>query len=117
MKHSKILAAGPAAMLGAAAFGLGVAATATAATPDFNHDVRPVLSNRCFKCHGPDEDNQEAGLRLDLREAAISELDSGERAIVPGHANASELIARITSDDADLVMPPPHTKVLLSAAE
>ena len=117
MKHSKILTAGPAAMLGAAALGLGVAATATAATPDFNHDVRPVLSNRCFKCHGPDEDNQEAGLRLDLREAALSELDSGERAIVPGHADASELVARITSDDADLVMPPPHTKVSLAAAE
>ena len=88
-----------------------------AAGPDFNRDVRPILSNRCFKCHGPDEANQEAGLRLDLREAAIRELDSGERAIVPGHADSSELVARIESDDPDLVMPPPHTKVSLSADE
>ncbi len=88
-----------------------------AAGPDFNRDVRPILSNRCFKCHGPDEANQEAGLRLDLREAAIAELDSGERAIVPGHADSSELVARIMSDDEDLVMPPPHTKVTLTEAE
>ena len=88
-----------------------------AAGPDFNRDVRPILSNRCFKCHGPDEANQEAGLRLDLRAAAIRELDSGERAIVPGHADSSELVARIESDDPDLVMPPPHTKVSLSADE
>ena len=92
-------------------------ASATAAGPDFNRDIRPILSNRCFKCHGPDEANQEAGLRLDHREAAIQELDSGERAIVPGHADSSELVARIMSDDPALVMPPPHTKVSLSADE
>jgi hypothetical protein len=85
-----------------------------AAGPDFNREVRPILSNRCFKCHGPDEANREAGLRLDLREAALAELDSGERGIVPGHADSSELVARIMSDDPDLVMPPPHTKVTLS---
>jgi len=88
-----------------------------AAGPDYNRDVRPILSNRCFKCHGPDEEHQEAGLRLDLREAALRELDSGERAIVPGQAGSSELVARIESDDPDLVMPPPHSKVSLSAAE
>ncbi|MFM7136965.1 MAG: DUF1549 domain-containing protein, partial [Planctomycetota bacterium] len=92
-------------------------ASASAAGPDFNRDVRPILSNRCFKCHGPDEANQEAGLRLDLREAALRELDSGERAIVPGRADSSELVARIESDDPELVMPPPHTKVSLSAQE
>lgn len=89
----------------------------SAAGPDFNHDVRPILSNRCFKCHGPDETHQEAGLRLDRREAALAELDSGARAIVPGHSDSSELIARIMSDDPDLVMPPPHTKVKLSLDE
>ena len=85
--------------------------------PDFTREVRPILSNRCFKCHGPDADHQEAGLRLDDREAALGELDSGTRAIVPGHPDASEVIARITSTDPDLVMPPPHTKVTLTSEE
>ena len=85
--------------------------------PDFAREVRPILSNRCFKCHGPDEDHQEAGLRLDVSEAAHAELDSGTRAIVPGHPDDSELIARITSTDPDLVMPPPHTKVKLTEDE
>jgi hypothetical protein len=79
--------------------------------------VRPILSNRCFKCHGPDEDHREAGLRLDVREAARAELDNGTRAIVPGHPDDSEVIARITSTDPDLVMPPPHTKVTLAEEE
>jgi len=85
--------------------------------PDFAREVRPILSNRCFKCHGPDADHQEAGLRLDVREAALAELDSGTRAIVAGHPDDSEAIARITSTDPDLVMPPPHTKVTLTADE
>ena len=88
-----------------------------ASGPDFPRDVRPVLSNRCFKCHGPDEAHREAGLRLDQRESAIAELDSGTRAIVPGHPDDSELIARITATDPDIVMPPPHTKVSLTAEE
>ena len=88
-----------------------------AAGPDFAREVRPILSNRCFKCHGPDEERQEAGLRLDVRDAALAELDSGARAIVPGHPDDSELVARITSTDPDLVMPPPHAKVTLSADE
>ena len=109
MKHSF------ASVFGAVA--LTLAPTAGAAPPDFARDVRPVLSNRCFKCHGPDEGNREAGLRLDLREEALRELDSGSRAVVPGHPDDSELIARITSSDSDLVMPPPHTKVTLTADE
>jgi len=88
-----------------------------AAGPDFARDVRPILSNRCFKCHGPDEGRREAGLRLDLREDALRQLDSGSRAIVPGHPDDSELIARITSTDPDLVMPPPHAKVTVSDRE
>ena len=111
MKHSR-----PWTVLPAMAVVMSAAA-ASAAGPDFAREVRPVLSNRCFKCHGPDEDNQEAGLRLDLREAAIAELDSGTRAIVPGHPDDSEAIARITSTDPDLVMPPPHTKVSLTDHE
>ena len=111
MKHSREWMVLPAVAL------VVSAAAAPAAGPDFAREVRPVLSNRCFKCHGPDEANQEAGLRLDLREAALAELDSGTRAIVPGHPDDSEAIARITSTDPDLVMPPPHTKVSLAADE
>ena len=85
-------------------------ATLSAAEPDaaevqFNRDIRPILTDRCFICHGPDrtsEDAQSTGLRLDLRESAVD--DYG--AIEPGDAEASELLARISSDDPDLVMPP-----------
>ena len=104
-------------MLLAATALLPVGRACLAEGPDFAREVRPILSNRCFKCHGPDEDHQEAGLRLDVREAARAELDSGTRAIVPGHPNDSEMIARITSTDPDLVMPPPHTKVKLTEDE
>lgn len=79
---------------------------------DFNRDIRTILSDKCFQCHGPDEDKREAGLRLDLRDQAI---ESG--AIEPGHADDSELVARITADDPDLVMPPPSTRNNVSAAE
>jgi len=96
---------------------LSLGRTCPAEGPDFTREVRPILSNRCFKCHGPDADHQEAGLRLDVREAALTELDSGARAIVPGHPGDSELVARITSTDPDLVMPPPHTKVTLTDDE
>jgi hypothetical protein len=101
-----------------AAFGEGrTEAAADPVGPDFAREVRPILSNRCFKCHGPDEENREGGLRLDLREAAMAELDSGARGIVPGRPHDSELVARITSTDPDLVMPPPHTKVVLTDDE
>jgi hypothetical protein len=120
MKHSlnppKCAAAG-ACLVVLVIVQLAIAVPAGAASPDFARDVRPVLSNRCFKCHGPDEGNREAGLRLDVRDEAMRELDSGARAIVSGRPLDSELVARITSRDPDLVMPPPHTKVVLSDEE
>lgn len=73
---------------------------------DFNREVRTILSNRCFLCHGPDEEERQAGLRLDQRESALEAHDSGEIAIVPGDPDASELVARIASDDESLRMPP-----------
>ena len=73
---------------------------------DFNRDIRPIVSGVCVACHGPDEAAREAGLRLDTHEGAIEDL-GGYSAVVPGDASASELLARITSDDDDLRMPPP----------
>ncbi len=78
----------------------GVASAAE--TLSFNQDIRPILSEYCYACHGPDENHREADLRLDEREAAI---DYG--AIVPEDPDASSLVERILSDDSDIVMPPP----------
>lgn len=82
--------------------------------PDYNFDVRPILSDNCFACHGPDRENQKGGLRLDLRDAATQPAKSGETAIVPGIPDASTLISRILSTDAEEVMPPPKSHKKLS---
>jgi hypothetical protein len=74
----------------------------------FNRDIRPILSDKCFACHGPDDAKRESGLRLDRAAEATAELESGTRAIVPAHPEESELLARIVSGDPDVVMPPPH---------
>ncbi len=84
---------------------------------DFSREILPVLSENCFQCHGPDEANREAGLRLDQEEGAFAEADSGERAIVAGDVDNSALILRITSDDPDLVMPPPDSGKNLTASQ
>ena len=73
---------------------------------DFNREVRALLGQRCLRCHGPDSGKREAGLRLDLREQAVAELDSGSRAIVPGDPELSELISRVSTDDIEMRMPP-----------
>jgi mono/diheme cytochrome c family protein len=100
-----------AAVFMAAVFMAGVAA---AATPDFTRDIRPILSQNCFACHGPDEHDRRGGLRLDERDAALSELESGSHAIVPGKPASSEVVARIKATDPDTVMPPPETNRVLS---
>ena len=73
----------------------------------FNKDIRPLLSENCFSCHGPDPAKVKAGLRLDSREAALKAAKSGEFAIVPGKPEDSQLLRRIASKDSDEVMPPP----------
>ena len=83
---------------------------------DFNRDIRPILSRNCAACHGPDEKKRQAGLRLDVRASAVAVRD-GSQAIVPGDAKKSELIRRVSSDDADERMPPPSTGKRLTAAE
>jgi hypothetical protein len=78
---------------------------------DFNRDVRPILSNNCFKCHGPDEEKREADLRLDEADAAIP------RAILPGKPQESPLVARLLTTDPEQVMPPPSTNKHLTDQE
>ena len=83
---------------------IGVATSLSLCRADdvsFTRDIRPILSGRCFKCHGPDENSREADLRLDQRQEAID-----FEAIIPGSPNESSLLGRITSDDPDLRMPP-----------
>ncbi|MGB8170026.1 MAG: PSD1 and planctomycete cytochrome C domain-containing protein [Chthoniobacteraceae bacterium] len=75
----------------------------------FNREIRPILSNHCFACHGPDEKKREAKLRLDARENAVAEHE-GVRTIVPGQPDESELMVRILTHDSDEVMPPPKSK-------
>lgn len=88
-----------------------------AQTVDFNRQIRPLLSNRCLACHGPDEGQRQAGLQLDLRESATTARDSGDIAVVPGNPAASELMARLTSADPDIRMPPPEFSAPLTAEE
>ena len=83
---------------------------------DFSSQIRPIISSKCFSCHGPDESSRKAKLRLDLRDEAIKD-HKGTRAIVPGDAASSEMVRRITATDADDIMPPPKTGRTLSAAE
>lgn len=72
---------------------------------DFNRDVRPILSDKCYFCHGPDEENNKAGLRLDVREEAIDYIESGE------------LLNRIHEDDEEVVMPPPESNLTLTGKD
>ncbi|MDA7882020.1 PSD1 and planctomycete cytochrome C domain-containing protein [Akkermansiaceae bacterium] len=81
---------------------------------DFATQVQPILSENCYACHGPDQETVESGLRLDKRELALKGGDSGE-AFVPGDAEKSLLIERITSDDDDELMPPRKKKDPLTA--
>jgi hypothetical protein len=84
---------------------------------NFQRQIRPLLTDRCFSCHGRDAEHRESGLRLDQRESALKGGDSGEPAIVPSLPDKSELIRRIFSADADERMPPPNSKKELTAAE
>jgi hypothetical protein len=74
---------------------------------NFAREVRPILADHCFACHGPDDQKRKGGLRFDTREGAFGKSKSGETAIVPGKPDESELVARIESDDAEVRMPPP----------
>ena len=92
---------------------LSCAGWATAQEPlQYNRDIRPILAENCFACHGADSAARKADLRLDQHETAVE-----MEAIVPGKPEQSELLARLMSDDHDLLMPPPETKKKLTAVE
>ena len=102
MGHFRIIL--PAALV---ALSAGVAvrqALAADPAPRFNRDIRPILADRCYACHGPDSGTREADLRLD------TEKGSHESAIVTGDPDSSELVRRISSDDVEERMPPPAAK-------
>ena len=86
---------------------------------DFNIHVKPILSDKCFACHGPDKAKQKAGLRLDLPESAFSLLPEspGKFAIVPGNLRKSEIVKRILSVDPSYKMPSPKSHLELSSRE
>jgi hypothetical protein len=84
---------------------------------DFNWQIRPLLSDRCFRCHGPDASKRKAKLRLDIREGAVKDIGDGWWVIKPGEPSSSELIRRINSDFEDDLMPPPESHLTLSPEE
>lgn len=86
---------------------------------DFNRHIKPILSDRCFACHGPDKNKLKAGLRLDLAASAYADLpeNPGRRAIIPGNAGKSELVRRILSTDPEYRMPEPESHLTLTDQE
>ena len=83
----------------------------------FNRDVRPILAEHCWQCHGPDEQARQSGLRLDIRDQALQPADSGVAAVVPNDSHRSELVRRIVADDSDIRMPPAEFNKPLSSTQ
>ena len=99
---------------------LPAAPRAIADTPteiDYIRDVRPILAENCYACHGPDDAVREAGLRLDQHTGATRRLESGQRAVVPGDPSSSALVRRVTSRDPDFRMPPHESEKELTEVE
>ncbi len=84
---------------------------------DFNSEIRPILSDRCYKCHGPDNNTRKAKLRLDLEESAKTSSKNGLPIVQPGNTGRSELYLRVASTDPDEKMPPPESNVSLDPEE
>ena len=86
-------------------------------TIDFNFHIKPILADRCYKCHGPDDNAREAEMRLDQKDGAFGDLGDGYFPIVPGKPEESEIIWHIFSDDEDDLMPPPDSGYSLTVSE
>src|SRR5436190_12939933 len=91
--------------------------TAPSEKIDFNRDIRPILSENCYKCHGPDPKARKGDLRLDTKEGALAEIEKGKAAIVAGKPDQSELWHRITSKESDERMPPAKSGKKLAAPQ
>ncbi|MGY8653863.1 MAG: DUF1553 domain-containing protein [Verrucomicrobiia bacterium] len=102
--------------IGLFVLGMGelVTSAASSATVDFNRDVRPILSDNCFACHGPDQNARKAGLRFDTRDGLFASLKDGRKLIAPGSPARSELLAKLLHKDLDERMPPLETNKELS---
>ena len=96
---------------------MNMAVSTSADAVDFSRDIRPILSESCFPCHGPDAAIRQAALRLDTPEGALTDRDSGGPVIVPGDPSQSELYLRISAEDPDERMPPGDFERQLSAAD
>ena len=83
---------------------------------DFTTQIRPLLSDRCFRCHGPDAGKRKAELRLDVAAGALKPLDNGWAVVKPGQPERSELVRRVFADDDDM-MPPSESRLSLTDAE
>src|ERR1041384_6790801 len=103
-KHLKLLLVLAIALLTAS---LKQVSADTQSTVSLNRDIRPIFSDTCFRCHGPDKNARKAGLRLDIREEALRKTKSGITPIVPGNPEESEIIRRIFATDQYEAMPPP----------
>src|SRR5215510_2993787 len=111
-----ILAPALGAILLAAAV-IGNAADSPQPTVDYNRDIRPILSDNCYACHGPDEKQRKAKLRFDVPSEALKPAKSGDYAIVPGDVAKSKLVERVASKDPDEIMPPPKSGKKLTAQQ
>ena len=92
-------------------------ASAQSGSVSFNRDIRPIFSDTCFRCHGPDKNSRKAGLRLDVREEAMKKSRSGVTPIVPGKPDESEIVRRIFSTDKSELMPPEEAHKILTAGQ
>lgn len=101
----------------AAVFIVGLIGGWLRADVDFTRDILPILADKCYACHGPDDAVREADLRFDLRDHAVAKLPSGSKAIVPGDLKTSEMIQRIFSSDPDEKMPPSNSRKQLTDRE
>ncbi len=117
LRIRKLLLVALTVTLAAMAFWSGRQASAQSGSVSFNRDIRPVFSDTCFRCHGPDKNARKAGLRLDVREEATKKSRSGATPIVPGKPDESEIVRRIFSTDKSEMMPPEDAHKTLTAEQ